>query len=70
MNKVKLIQEWPTPTNQKELQSVLGTVNYLSRFLAFLLDLRVPLQNLLKKDSAEKQEVYGQHTGHVQDNHR
>ena len=48
MNKVKLIQEWPTPTNQKELQSFLGTVNYLSRFLPFLLDLSVPLQNLLK----------------------
>ena len=32
----------------KELQSFLGTVNYLSRFLPFLSD---PLQNLLKKDS-------------------
>ena len=35
MNKVKLIQEWLDPTNQKELQSFLGTVNYLSRFLIF-----------------------------------
>ena len=51
MNKVKLIQAWPTPTNQKELQSFLGTVNYLSRFLPFLSDLRAPLQNLLKKGS-------------------
>ena len=51
MNKVKLIQEWPTSTNQKELQSFLGTVNYLSRFLSFLSDLRAPLQNLLNKDS-------------------
>ena len=51
MNKVKLIQEWLTPTNQKELQSFLGTINYLSRFLPFLSDLRAPLQNLLKKDS-------------------
>ena len=50
MNKVKL--EWPTPTNQKELQSFLGTVNYLSRFLPFLSDLRAPLQNLLKDLSA------------------
>ena len=30
--KVELIQQWPTPTNHKELQSFLGTVNYLSRF--------------------------------------
>ena len=51
MNKVKLIQEWLTPTNQKEIQSFLGTFNYLSRFLPFLSDLRAPLQNLLKKDS-------------------
>ena len=38
--KVELIQEWPMPTNQTELQSFLGTVNYLSHFLAFLSDLR------------------------------
>ena len=50
MNKVKLIQEWLTPTNQEELQSFLGTVNYLSRFLPFLSDLRAPLRNVLKKD--------------------
>ena len=49
--KVKLIQQWPTPTNHKELQSFLGTVNYLSRFLAFLSDLCAPPQSLLKKDT-------------------
>ena len=27
--KVEFIQQWPTPTNHKELQSFLGTVNYL-----------------------------------------
>ena len=49
--KFELIQQWPTPTNHKELQSFLGTVNYLSRFLAFLSDLHAPLQALLKKDT-------------------
>ena len=49
--KVELIQQWPTLTNHKELQSFLGTVNYLSRFLAFLSDLCAPLQSLLKKDT-------------------
>ena len=49
--KVKFFQQWPTPTNHKELQSFLGTVNYLSRFLAFLSDLHAPLQSLLKKDT-------------------
>ena len=48
IKKVELIQQWSTPTNHKELQSFLGTVNYLSRFLAFLSDLCVPLQSLLK----------------------
>ena len=47
--KVELIQQWPTPMNQTELQSFLGTVDYLSCFLAFLSDLHVPLQALLKK---------------------
>ena len=47
--KVELIQRWPMPTNQTELQSFLGTVNYLSCFLAFLSDLCTPLQALLKK---------------------
>ena len=49
--KVEMIQQWPTPTNHKELQSFLGTVNYLSQFLAFLSDLHAPLQSLLKKDT-------------------
>ena len=49
--KVDLIQQWPTPTNHKELQSFLGTVNYLSQFLVFLSDLCAPLQSLLKKDT-------------------
>ena len=70
MNKVKLIHEWPTPTNQKELQSFLGTVNYLSRFLPFLSDLRAPLQNLLKKDSEviwtnKHQQIFDQLKLHV-----
>ena len=41
--KVELIQQWPTLANHKKLQSFLGTVNYLSRFLAFLSDLCAPL---------------------------
>ena len=49
--KVELIQKWPIPKNIKELQSFLGTVNYLSKFLAFLSDLHAPLQGLLKKDA-------------------
>ena len=47
--KVELIQQWPTPLNQTESQSFLGTGNYLSNFLAFLSDLCLSLQALLKK---------------------
>ena len=49
--KVELIQQWPTLANHGKLQSFLGTVNYLSYFLAFLSDLHAPLQSLLKKDA-------------------
>ena len=49
--KVDLIQNWPLPQNVKELQSFVGTVNYLSKFLAFPSDLHAPLQGLLKKDA-------------------
>ena len=49
--KVQLIKYWLVPTNHKELQSFLGTVNYLSRFLAFLSHLHASLQSLLKKDT-------------------
>ena len=50
-SKVKLILDWPIPENQKELQQLMGSVNYLSKFLALLSDLHAPLQPLLKKDS-------------------
>ena len=49
--KWEVIQQWPTPTNVKELQSFLGSVNYLSKFIPNLPDFRRPLQELLKKDS-------------------
>ena len=42
-SKVKLILDWPILENQKELQQFMGSVNYLSKFLAFLLDLHAPL---------------------------
>ena len=61
-NKGELIQQWPTPMNQMELQSFLGTVNYLSHFLAFLSDLHVPLQALLKKGTEFVWTTVHQHT--------
>ena len=48
--KVDVIKQWPTPTNITELQSFLGSVNYLCKFIPYLSDLRQPLQGLLKSD--------------------
>ena len=49
--KVDAVKQWPTPTNVTELQSFLGSVNYLYKFIPYLSDLRQPLQGLLKSDS-------------------
>ena len=35
-NKWRVIQDWPVLTNIKELQSFLGSVNYLSKFIPYL----------------------------------
>ena len=52
-NKWKVIQDWLTPTNIKELQSFLGSVNYLSKFIPYLSTHRKPLQDLLKQSSVD-----------------
>ena len=49
--KVETIKKWPVPRNVTELQSFLGSVNYLSRFIPGLSQLRKPLQALVKKNS-------------------
>ena len=51
LHKVDVIKQWPTPTNVTELQSFLGSVNYLCKFIPYLSDLRQPLQGLLKSNS-------------------
>lgn len=49
-SKVSAIKELKAPTNKQELQSLLGLVQYLSKF-AKLSPLTEPLQKLLQKDS-------------------
>ena len=39
------------PKNVKELQSFLGSVNYLSKFIPYLSSFRKPLQDLLKNST-------------------
>ena len=49
-NKWQVIQNWPQPKNVKELQSFLGSVNYLAKFI-HLSSFRKPLQDLLKSSN-------------------
>ena len=49
--KVEAIKQWPVPTCVKDLQSFLGAVNFLGKFIQGLSSLRVSLQGLIKKDS-------------------
>ena len=49
--KVEAIKQWPVPQNVKDLQSFLGAVNFLGKFIQGLSSLRVSLQGLIKKDS-------------------
>ncbi|KAF8718573.1 hypothetical protein RHS02_09172, partial [Rhizoctonia solani] len=49
--KIQAVQEWPTPTKVKEVQSFLGFANFLCRFVANFSHLARPLHNLVKKDT-------------------
>ena len=49
--KVEAICNWPVPQDITQLQSFLGAINYLAKFIPHLSALRAPLQDLLKSDS-------------------
>ena len=48
--KVRAVKEMPPPTNVKELQTLLGFVQYLAKFIANLSEITAPLRQLLEKD--------------------
>ena len=48
--KVKAIQDWPKPTNVKELRQFLGLANYLHKFAKNYANTIHPLTQLLRKD--------------------
>ena len=50
-DKVRAIMEWPTPRNRKELLKLMGTSNYLRKFVHGYSDICVPLHRLLRKDA-------------------
>ncbi|CAB1106819.1 unnamed protein product [Ectocarpus sp. CCAP 1310/34] len=53
-DRIKSILELPTPTNIKSLRSVLGTVNYVRRFIPDLAAVTAPMVDLTKKDAVKK----------------
>ncbi|KAF8748203.1 hypothetical protein RHS01_10971 [Rhizoctonia solani] len=55
--KIQAVQEWPTPTKVKEVQSFLGFANFLQQFLANFSHMAQPLHNLVKKDTLWKWET-------------
>lgn len=48
--KVKAISDMPPPTNKSELQTVLGMINYMSKFAPNLAEITSPMRSLLSKD--------------------
>lgn len=51
-NKVVAINQLKTPTCVKELQRILGMVNYLGKFISNMSELTEPLRKLLHKEAA------------------
>jgi len=49
--KVRAVQELPTPNNKEDLQRFLGMINYLSRFVPNFSAETYPLRDLLRNDS-------------------
>lgn len=49
-SKIKAVEQWPTPTSQKQLRSFLGLANYYRRFIQGYSIIARPLTTLLKKD--------------------
>ncbi|XP_070005890.1 uncharacterized mitochondrial protein AtMg00860-like [Nicotiana sylvestris] len=50
-SKIKSIRDLPPPKNKKEVMSLLGRLNYISRFIAQLTTTCEPIFKLLKKDA-------------------
>ncbi|GKB91615.1 putative mitochondrial protein [Tanacetum coccineum] len=50
-NKVRAMQDWPTPTTLKQLRGFLGLIGYYRRFIKGFASLSRPLTQLLKKNA-------------------
>lgn len=50
-DRVKAIVEMPAPSNKKELETFLGMITYVSRYIPHLSEVNSVLRNLIKKNS-------------------
>lgn len=50
LTKVQAIREMPAPCDKKGVQRLLGTVNYLAKFVPNMSILTEPIRNLLRDD--------------------
>ena len=51
-SKIAAVQEWPSPTNVKDLRSFLGLATFFRRFVQGFSALVAPLTGLLRKEHA------------------
>ena len=49
--KIKAIEEWPEPTCVRDVQALLGLLNYYRKFIEGFSSVAAPLTNLTKKDT-------------------
>lgn len=62
-DKIRAIAEMPPPTDKKGVERLLGTVNYLAKFVPNMSTITQPIRNLLQKDvvfewSAEQEKAF------------
>lgn len=50
LNHIKSIKELPLPVNKKGIQSFLGKINFISRFISDFTGIVIPIKIMLKKD--------------------
>lgn len=53
-DKIKVIQNWPLPKNEKELRGFLGILGYYRKFIKDFAKIAKPLTNSLRKDEGIK----------------